>query len=411
MTAERVVRLGPLALALIAVLLLTGCAGDSFRADFARTFGSDEAVGGIELSTVDNMPFTGGVSAEVTARDGIADADLLALAGRLSAFAAERPAGEVRVVLDADRLSLPVSGDSAVTASRLSAALDLRDDPRVSSVALTADDDGESVNGLSLFLEESTPAEEAFTLARDAPDLLPDAGVPHVSVQSSDRSVLVRGAPGPWLDGAERVWAAVAEAVPTTGVRAQEERLVVALASEDDLAAAELAASVETAAGAVDFSSPLVALGDSASGEPARTVLAALAPEIRAEIRSVWTDDQRLRIAVDSIDRAGRVADALSDGAGALDLVTVTVGGDTPPLEVTAPPRSLGTAVTDASALLAAPGVVSVNRSERFVTVIASGDDSELERLLPSAQSLAPEGARVCVHRADGTGVCDTTAH
>ncbi|OOB91270.1 hypothetical protein B0T42_07050 [Rathayibacter sp. VKM Ac-2630] len=62
------------ALALTTVLLLTGCSGDSFRADFARTFGSDEAVADLELSTVEDMPFTGGVSAEVVARENLADA-------------------------------------------------------------------------------------------------------------------------------------------------------------------------------------------------------------------------------------------------------------------------------------------------------------------------------------------------
>ena len=66
--------------------------------------------------------------------------------------------------------------------------------------------------------------------------------------------------------------------------------------------------------------------------------------------------------------------------------------------------------MADASALLATPGVTAVARSDRSVTVTASEDDGDLERLLPPARSLAPEGARVCVQRPDGTGVCDTSS-
>jgi hypothetical protein len=410
MRAERARWFGLPALALTAVLVLTGCSGDSFRADFARTFGSDEAVADLELSTVDNMPFTGGVSAEVVARDDLDDADLRALAHRLGAFASERPAGDVRVVLDAEGLSLPVSGDSALTDGRITAALELRDDPRVSSVALAADDSDDRVSGLSLLLSESATARDLFALARDAPDLLPDAAPVHVSVQNSDRSELVSGDPGVWIDTAEGTWAAVSAVVPVIGFRAAPERLEVMLGSEADLAAAESAAA-STGGSAVAFSSPLVALGDGASGESARTLLAALDPEVLADLRSVWTDDDRLQLAVDSVDRAVTVAEAVSATPDSVQFSTVTMrAGEARTLEISAPPRSLGAAVADASAVLATPGVTAVVRSDRSVTVSASGDDGALERLLPQARSLAPEGARACVRRADGTGVCDTSA-
>lgn len=408
MRAERMRRGGISVLVLTAVLLLAGCSGDSFRADFARTFGSDEAVADLELSTVDNMPLTGGVSAEVVARDGLDDDDLRALAHRLSAFASKRPAGDVRVVLDAEGLSLPVSGDSDLSEGRIAAALELRDDPRVSSVALASDDSDDRVSGLSLLLAGSATARDLFALARDAPDLLPDAGPVHVSVQSSDRSELVSGDPGRWIDAAERTWSAVSAAVPVTGFRAAPDRLEVTLSREDDLAAAESAAA-PTGGPAVAFSSPLIAVGDGASGDSARALLAALAPEVLAQIRSVWTDDDRPRFAVDSADRAVAVAEAASATPGSAEFTTLTITvGDGPTLEVSAVPRSFGAAVTDGSALLGTPGVTAVARSDRFATVTASGDDGDLERLLPPARSLAPEGARICVERADGTGVCDT---
>lgn len=410
MRPERMRKCGVAALALTAVLLLTGCSGDSFRADFARTFGSDEAVADLELSTVDNMPFTGGVSAEVVARDDLADADLRALADRLSAFASERPAGDVRVVLDAEGLSLPVSGDPDLTDGRIAAALELRDDPRVSSVALAADDSDDRVSGLSLLLSESATARDLFALARDAPDLLPDAAPVHVSVQNHDRAELVSGDPGAWIDVAEGTWAAISAAVPVIGFRAAPERLEVTLGSENDLALAE--AAVGSSGGPpVAFSSPLVALGDGASGESARAVLAALDPEVLADLRSVWTDDDHLRLAVDAVERAATVAQAVSATPDSVQFSTVTMSvGETRTLEISAPPRSFGAAVADASALLATPGVTAVARSDRSVTVTAAGDDGDLERLLPPARSLAPDGARVCVQRADGTGVCDASA-
>ncbi|WP_139344437.1 hypothetical protein [Rathayibacter sp. VKM Ac-2630] len=313
-------------------------------------------------------------------------------------------------MLDAEGLSLPVSGDSDLADGRIAAALELRDDVRVSSVALTADDGDDRVTGLSLILGEAATAGDLFSLARDAPGLLPDAPPVHVSVQSANRSALLSGEPGAWIDGAEGTWAAVSAAVPVTGFRATPERLEVSLGSEADLTAAESAAA-STGGPAVVFSTPLVALGDGGTGVAARSVLAALAPDVLADVRSVWTDDDRLRLAVDSADRAAIVAEAVSAAPGSAEFATLTMSvGDARILEIGAAPRSLGTAVTDASALLAAPGVTSVARSDRSVTVTASGDDGDLERLLPPARSLAPEGARVCVQRADGTGVCDTSA-
>jgi hypothetical protein len=245
------------AVVLTAVLLLAGCSGDSFRADFTRTFGSDEAVADVELATVEDMPFTGGVSAEVVAREDLSDADVTSLADRLAAFAAKRPTGDVRILLDADDLTLPVSGDVDLTSGRIAAALALRDDPRVESLALAADDSEDRVSGLSLFLAADATADAAFALARDAPALLPDAPPLHVSVQSADRSLLVTGTPGPWLDDAQRLWTAISDAVPTAGFRADPDHLAVTLTSDADRAAAtRAAASVPSGAIAVTFSAP-----------------------------------------------------------------------------------------------------------------------------------------------------------
>ncbi|QHC58214.1 hypothetical protein [Rathayibacter sp. VKM Ac-2760] len=249
--------LGGAALALTAVLLLAGCSGDSFRADFARTFGSDESVADVELASVDDRPFSGGVSAEVVAREDLSDADLTSLAARLATFAAKRPTGDVRILLDAEDLTLPVSGDDALTSGRIAAALALRDDSRVSSLALAADDSEDRVSGLSLFLAEGTSAADAFALARDAPALLPDAPPLHISVQSADRAQLVTGSPGPWLDDAERLWTAISAAVPAAGFRADSDHLDVTLTSDADRAAATLAADTVPSDGiSVTFSAP-----------------------------------------------------------------------------------------------------------------------------------------------------------
>ncbi|NQX15861.1 hypothetical protein [Rathayibacter sp. VKM Ac-2857] len=249
--------LGRACVVLTAVLLLAGCSGDSFRADFARTFGRDEFVADLELATVEDLPFGGGVSAEIVAREDLSDADLTSLAERLSDFAAKRPTGDVRILLDADDLTLPVSGDEDLTSGRIAAALALREDPRVESLALAADDSEDRVSGLSLFLSEEATADDAFALARDAPALLPDTPPLHVSVQSADRALLVTGTPGPWLDDAQRLWTAISAAVPTTGFRADPDHLDVTLTSDADRAAAALAAAaVPSGTIAVTFSGP-----------------------------------------------------------------------------------------------------------------------------------------------------------
>ncbi|NRG41864.1 hypothetical protein HRK28_13180 [Rathayibacter sp. VKM Ac-2835] len=257
MRQGRVRGLGRAAVVLTAVLLLAGCSGDSFRADFTRTFGSDDAVADLELATVEDMPFTGGVSAEVVAREDLSDADVASLADRLAAFAAKRPTGDVRILLDAEDLTLPVSGDEDLTSGRIAAALSLRDDPRVEALALAADDSEDRVSGLSLFLSDGATATDAFALARSAPELLPETSPPHVSVQSADRSLLVSGTPGPWLDDAERLWTAISSAVPVAAFRADPDHLAVTLTSDADRAAATLAAaSVPSGAIAVAFSGP-----------------------------------------------------------------------------------------------------------------------------------------------------------
>ncbi|MWV49442.1 hypothetical protein GRS96_09170 [Rathayibacter sp. VKM Ac-2803] len=396
----------------IAALLLTGCALDSPRSDFSRSFGGDEAVADLELSTVDNMPFTGGVSAEVSVRDDVSDPDLLALVDRLSAFAAARPADKVRIVVVAKDLTLPVSRDSDLAARTTVAAIELRDDDRVASVALTPADDDDRVSGASLILSAEADAVAAFTLAEDAPRVLGEAAAPYVTVQSRDRATLVRGVPGPWLDDAERMWTAVSGAVAATAFRAEPGRLEVSLAGEDSLAPAALAAAEAPEDLVVVFSSPRVALGAGATGDPVRALLAALPAEPSAAVGSVWTDDDRAVFAVDSVDEARLVASAVSGRpeSGVFSTVSVTVrSAGSLTLDVRSAPPALSADVEAAAVLLADPRIASVVGSDRSVTVTVAGDpsDADLESLMPAARRLAGETARVCVNRAAGTGECE----
>ncbi|MEV7691791.1 hypothetical protein AB0N73_00480 [Microbacterium sp. NPDC089189] len=401
------------AIVLAGALILTGCSGDGAREDFAATFGDDATIAGIELSTADNMPFTGGVSAEVRAQAGATDAQLRALTDRLSAFAHDRADTDVRITLVADEATVPVFADAGLSARVLARAQSLRADERVASVALTSRPGEDRVSGVSVGLTGDDGA-EAFALARSLPEVLADvtrSGRLHLTVRGADEAVRIQGDAGAWIDDAERAWTAVAGAVPTTGLHAEPERLEVTLAREVDVAAAAAAASAAPGAPAVVFASPLVDLGAGASGDAARALLAALDDARLSEVRTLWTDDGSIDLTVDSPARAASLAQAVSarPEASAFAAITVTAGAaDDVALRVTAAPPLIGDRVAAAAAALRDTGAVSLVSAPRAVTLTVAGDASDemLEEDLAVLRGLQDDGARLCANRADGTGVC-----
>ncbi|MHC9043142.1 hypothetical protein ACYX8G_01075 [Microbacterium saperdae] len=404
-------------LGVLTAAMLTACSGSALHGDFRAAFAGDEAVEDFELSTADNMPFTDGLSAEVRARDTASGDELVALADRLSEFAREHEAEDVRIRIEAAELTVPVFADAAISAGAMARGLDLGDDDRVDSVVLSARTEAKGITGVSIRLAEPGAGSPvaAFDLARTTPVLLDDVtdgANLHLTIAAEDQ-VRIDGNAGAWVDDVEQVWHAVSNEVPVTGLRAEPGRLKLTLATEADLGAAQALSAARAVDLVVVFESPLVRLGAEASGDSARALLATLEASQGTGLLSVWTDDEGATFFVESHRQATSLAAAVSSRpeAEAFATLSVTVGDpDAPSLSVTAVPSRLGDAVALAGAVLADPDVASVVSSPRGATVVLAGDatDAELESRLSEVSGLADEGARVCTNRSDGTGVCAT---
>ncbi|MEV4667615.1 hypothetical protein [Microbacterium sp. LWO12-1.2] len=404
---------------LITVSLLTACSGSALHGDFRAAFAGDETVEDFELSTADNMPFTDGLSAEVRARDTASGDELVALADRLSEFAREHAAEDVRITIEAADLTVPVFADAEISAGAMARGLDLVDDDRVDSVILSARTEAKGVTGVSVQLAEHGAGSPvlAFDLARTIPMLLDDVtggANLHLAIVADDR-VRIDGNAGAWVDDVEQVWRAVSNEVTVTALRAEPGRLKLTLAKEADLAAAQELSAATEADLVVVFASPLVLLGADASGDSARALLGAVAPADVSGVRNVWTDDDRVEFFVDSVAQARSAATALSarPESAAFTTLTVTVGDpDEPSLSVTAAPTRLGDIVASAGDLLADGDVASLVSTPRSTTLVLAEDatDAELESRLSTLSGLADEGSRLCANRSDGTGICDSGA-
>ena len=402
---------------LITVSLLTACSGSALHGDFRAAFAGDDAVEAFELSTADNLPFTDGLSAEVRARDTASGDELVALVDRLSEFAREHDADDVRITVEATDLTVPVFADAEISTGAMARGLDLVDDDRVDSVILSARTEAKGITGVSIRLADAGSPVAAFDLARTVPVLLDDVtgrANLHLTIAAEDR-VRIDGNAGAWVDDVEQVWQAVSDEVPVTGLRAEPGRLKLTLATEADLGAAQTLSAARAADLVVVFASPLVLLGAEASGDSARALLGAVASADVAGVRNVWTDDDRAEFFVDSVAQATSTATALSarPESAAFTTLTVTVGGpDEPSLSVTAAPARLRDIVATAGDLLADGDVASLVSTPRSTTLVVAGDatDAELESRLSALSGLADEGSRLCVNRSDGTGVCDNGA-
>ncbi|TQL85835.1 hypothetical protein FB560_1469 [Microbacterium saperdae] len=406
-------------LGVLTAAMLTACSGSALHGDFRAAFAGDEAVEDFELSTADNMPFADGLSAEVRARDTASGDELVALADRLSEFAREHEAEDVRITIEAAELIVPVFADAAISAGAMARGLDLVDDDRVDSVVLSARTEAKGITGVSIRLAEPGAGSPvaAFDLARTTPVLLDDVtggANLHLTIAAEDQ-VRIDGNAGAWVDDVEQVWHAVSNEVPVTGLRAEPGRLKLTLATEADLGAAQALSAARAVDLVVVFASPLVLLGAEASGDSARALLGALASADVSVVRNVWTDDDRVEFFVDSVAQATSTATALSarPESAAFTLLTVTVGDpDEPSLSVTAAPTRLGDIVASAGDLLADGDVASLVSTPRSATLVMAGDatDAELESRLSALSGLADEGSRRCANRSDGTGVCDSGA-
>ncbi|MDR6199307.1 hypothetical protein QE374_001216 [Microbacterium sp. SORGH_AS428] len=299
------------ALALTA-MLASGCTGDGEAGAFAAEFGDDAAVASVELTSHDNQPFTGGVSGQVVARDGLADHEVSALADRLSSYTrenGERMRGLVSLL--ADDVELIVTGHLETDAAAVGTALALRADERVVSAEIAE----------SFIALVGADVGAAVELIRGLPELTataPPEARSELFVRTQDRVVDVGDAP-PRVAGALAAWDALVAEVPLTGMRLRDDALVMTLAQEADYArAAERAASLlPQAEPRLAFASDIIRLGE-ADGARARDLVGRLDASELERIAYVWESGSRLQIAVTSkhhLDAVARsVTAALPEG-------------------------------------------------------------------------------------------------
>lgn len=390
---------------LLVLALLTACTGDPAVSDFDEAFRADPAVETLDLTSHDNQPFTGGVSGDVHAVSGLDDAGFVALVGRVSAYVAERDdvmQGGITILGEA--ISLVVSGSPAADEANVRLLLELRDLQGVEAVDLTQPDD------LQVAARVDGP-DAALDFVRALPAAAADAGVdgPAFDVRTADHLTYLIGAAGDTLEYASTVWASVAESVALEGIGTDGAAIVLMLANEADISAAQAAAAqVEQRApsGAsqqVRFASDVVRLGD-ADGMLARAVLAQLAAETRAQIRWIWESDGALQVmAASAADVPGLIEEVGADAAG-LDARSVQVRAETPRRiavdlslsdDLDVPSRAVATLIDDTA-------FIELVVTARAVMVsIGDMPDAELAVFAAPLKLLSETGARVCIHRPD----------
>ncbi len=289
----------------LSVTLLVGCTGDGQVGAFERAFAGDTAIASMDLTSHDNQPFTGGVSGEVYARDGLADSEVADLAHRLSAYAREHgDQMQGLVTLVADGFEMVVSGDDTTDAAAARTLLVLRSDDRVRSGQI----ESHSITIVAANIDA------ALSVLRNPPVLLNDQASENreTFVRTEDRALDLEGEPSQ-LAAALEGWDALSGEIALEGMRLRDGRLVVTLERERDFARAQQAAASLTAQSGLTlvFASDLIRLGES-EGSRARELLSRLDAELASRVAWVWESGTRLQIAVNNEEDLGVVAAGLS---------------------------------------------------------------------------------------------------
>lgn len=417
---------------------LAGCAtGDAVHGAFVREFANDPAVVGLDLSSADNQPFTGGVGGEVSLRDDVTDAELRAFAERVRAFAADQGGGEVGAVQGAEQGSrvrisalfdgwrIPVLLDRAQGDALIDVASELRGDARVRAATFTADALATAVSSARL---EVVDGDAAFALLGASPNLFARlATAPAVTVATlptSPERVVLAGAPGGWLDGADAAYKALHAELSLTGFEAAPDEVKVTLAREADRDRADAIARLALldASLPVRIQSDLVTLGPGATGGAARDLLAALPADASGAVESVWTDDRALQLGAAGPEGLAALARAIDAGAGAgvgagagaaeapLRPVTIRTGDPSEPtLSVRGEPGALAAQAAVAVSLNGRDEIARVELQPGVsfeLTLRSRPAAADLAAYAEALKPLAVPGDRVCVDAVEGQSFC-----
>ncbi|NYD66360.1 hypothetical protein [Agromyces atrinae] len=393
-------------------LLLSGCfTGDAAVTSFTREFSNDPVVSRLDLSSADNMPFSGGVGGTVHLVDDVDQSQVVDLSARVAEFGDDY---RVRIDLAFDDWRVPVLRESRANTDLLDVVGQLRADARVQTATFSSSDYDADIDHVMLIATAETDIRSLFS---DAPTLLADTGMsPTLSVRrlaGPAEAVEFTGRPGPWTDAAFAAYDALRSAVALTAFQAGETAIGVRVRDEADVERARAITddALDGSGIEVFFSSDLVTLAPGAHGHEVRALLAALADETRDDLDGVWTDDSTATLTIASLAEVENVAAEVTRAPATLDSVTLTVGAaDAPVLRLASEPAALAADAAIALALLERDGVetlsVQPEHSMRLGFAVPPTDD-DLAIAAGSLKSLSRSGERVCVDSPEGTFCVD----
>lgn len=410
-------------LACALVLALAGCvSGDGVQDSFLRQFSNDPAVARVDLSTVDNMPFTGGVGGTVFLNDSVSEAEVRAFAERVRGFSNQnvddQRGSRVRIKLVADGWTFPVLASATANESLLDLVYQLRADSRVDSGSLGSKNYQADIDHATLV----SPATTGMgTLITDAPAAFAAKGMaPSITLRSpagEPGTFSVSGHMGPWAESAFHTYEALSTEIRLTSFKADEDAITVTLAQESDLNRARdlTQAALDPTQTAVFYQSELVTLFPGARGDQARILLAAVDTGTRANLVSVWTDDRSATFTMKSTAGLQQLAHTISENRGSitLDSVTLAVGqGDALTFSLQASPGDLAAKTHTAVTLMDQDHVTRLTLKPGFSIALdlePTASDDDLAGYAALLKTLSAFDERLCVDWTTNS-FCATTA-
>ncbi|MFD5224505.1 hypothetical protein ACFWHT_02680 [Microbacterium sp. NPDC058342] len=401
-----------LAIALVAsaaATVLTGCAtGDGLAPAFAHEFSDDPAVAEVDVTTIDGMPFTGGVSGTVRTTADLDDGTITALVQHVRAFAAEAGADRVRIEIHTDGWSFPALLDADAGARVLDRLRALRADPRLLSGTLSAGESG-SVEHLALVTTDPDATISTWREGVGDEGWLPA----HLAIADEQGILAIDGPPGDWADPALQVRARLEGEVALRAVEIERSSIRVRVGDEADVQRAqEIVDAAADRSMTVSVASDLVLLAPGARGDAVRDLLAALPPPDADVVQDVWTDDVAARFTIrgrGALLPLARSLGAAAPAAGFERIGLRHIASDDSAVNLTYPPVELAERASAASRVVSAGTFLSFEASSATgirLEVDRRVKDAALAAFAPALRDLARTGERVCVERDEEAAFC-----
>jgi len=391
-------------------LVLAGCvSGDAVLGSFEREFANDPAVVSVDLSSADNMPFTGGVGGTVVLHDGLHDEQVREFVHRIVDFRAQtngdRNEARVRIDLVMDGWKLPVLATGDANTALLDVVFALARDPRVRSGTIISSDFGSDIDHVSLVTATTT---DFPTLITEAPAAFAETGQnPLITLHSpegAESAVEVSGVMRAWAQEAFGAFEALQDQMPVTSFSAEESEITITLANERDVDAARMVVEhhLDPAQVEVFYQSDLVTLAPGAHGDRVREALARIDASLQPGLVAVWTDDRSMTVSADTVTSAQRMTEPLAEVLGEAEFpVTIKVGGGGEEVfSLEASPVDLVSHMLTALSLAHRDNVASLHVKPRFSLELefdSPPTDDELSASAAALRALSEFDERLCI--------------